>query len=599
MNFGILFLILIYAVEASFDDCYYSYKHECYKEKSVNNSSLVCSPDNISIVNMELTDNGLLRASLGLVNLNCLYKVALLVDTSIKNKQECKNLIFNDDNNYEDKIHTNDRKICVEKSSDIDDNCQMKNLIIEYQYIFTGCYSLRFTIDGKNYITSVNEFFNTNYTMTNIKEPQIRCSFDNRDNLKDSNYVTFNLEISMVSISPSMTLQLRSLSSDYETEIDACNQYSKKLQYDWEISLDKHNQDVNNCHFMMIQNNSVTNKIYAIDIECNFLLPVSFNNSYCFLLLLNDERCDINTIWNPPPINLPPCAWMSHCDRIIKPKSKIIYDGLLQDNIHTSTNSIILIPITVSIIILIIIICAVTYTINRCRLLNEQEYLNANLRELKIKNNIDCNIDTDDECRRICNTSLDNRTKSIVLLYARGTPSFMSFMTEFRDILNKHCDCHVYDWYAASEWNSVAKVGACDWAVNLIKKNHRAVWIDTPAARLLMNECFTSQIQLNNDAISDFRDMAFPAVLECAKRNFIDSKFQYNQHFIVRLEGVKGHSSEDPFSDLSPHTRYLIPYHLKQICSYLSSGKTNNCGNALMTAEVQLRERLIQIKNDI
>lgn len=92
----------------------------------------------------------------------------------------------------------------------------------------------------------------------------------------------------------------------------------------------------------------------------------------------------------------------------------------------------------------------------------------------------------------------------------------------------------MYDWYAASEWNSVAKVGACDWAVNLIKKNHRAVWIDTPAARLLINECFNSQIQLNNDAISDFRDMAFPAVLECAKRNFIDSKFQYKQHFIVR-----------------------------------------------------------------
>lgn len=62
---------------------------------------------------------------------------------------------------------------------------QIKNLTIEYQYIFTGCYSLRFTIDGKNYITSSNEFFNSNYTMTNIKEPQIRCFFDNRDNLKD------------------------------------------------------------------------------------------------------------------------------------------------------------------------------------------------------------------------------------------------------------------------------------------------------------------------------------------------------------------------------------------------------------------------------
>lgn len=84
------------------------------------------------------------------------------------------------------------------------------------------------------------------------------------------------------------------------------------------IFQDKHIQDLNNCHLMMVNHDGVvTNQMYTVDIECNFLLPVSFNNSYCFLLLLNDERCDINTIWNPPPINLPPCAWMSR-EHLIK-----------------------------------------------------------------------------------------------------------------------------------------------------------------------------------------------------------------------------------------------------------------------------------------
>lgn len=61
----------------------------------------------------------------------------------------------------------------------------MGYLTLEYQYIFTGCYALRYTIDGQNYLIQSNKFFHTNYTLNNVKEPRIRCSFDNRENSKD------------------------------------------------------------------------------------------------------------------------------------------------------------------------------------------------------------------------------------------------------------------------------------------------------------------------------------------------------------------------------------------------------------------------------
>lgn len=97
----------------------------------------------------------------------------------------------------------------------------------------------------------------------------------------------------------------------------------------------------------------------------------------------------------------------------------------------------------------------------------------------------------------------------------------------------------VYDWYAACEWDAVARIGACDWAAQLFKKNYRTVWIDTPAARSLastqttMNNS-TDNEQGNVDVISDFRDIAFPATLDYAKRSILNAKLQYSRHFIVR-----------------------------------------------------------------
>lgn len=96
----------------------------------------------------------------------------------------------------------------------------------------------------------------------------------------------------------------------------------------------------------------------------------------------------------------------------------------------------------------------------------------------------------------------------------------------------------VYDWYAACEWDAVARVSACEWAGELFKKNYRTVWIDTPTARSLITASITNDtnfLQSNLDSISDFRDIAFPAVLNCAKRSIVDAKLQYSKHFIVRF----------------------------------------------------------------
>lgn len=99
----------------------------------------------------------------------------------------------------------------------------------------------------------------------------------------------------------------------------------------------------------------------------------------------------------------------------------------------------------------------------------------------------------------------------------------------------------IYDWHAACEWDTVARVSACDWATQLFKKGYRTIWIDTPATRALINAPITNgMIGFNGgesslDSIGDFRDIAFPAVLSCAKRSITDPKLQYSKHFIVRF----------------------------------------------------------------
>ncbi|XP_034938641.1 uncharacterized protein [Chelonus insularis] len=606
---SLLFMIIQFC-KADVDECTYQYKYSCDKNENLrllnDTNPLNCSLDNI-LENAEytlilskdgLTPTGILRINSFLPTVNCQYKVALLVNESVKTDEECKQHNF--DNHNENEIHSLDQTICIsafDNSTIIEHesiDCKENNIYIYFKHIFTGCYALRYKIDH-NYVIRSRQYISTTYQRREVEEPTFRCNYDNRPINNQRNLVTFTFGISVLPGSTSMSLELTPLSSEDENKEDACVEYSKAPQYAWEISLSGSNtqlEPLKSCKVTMV---NIVNETSTEDVECSFSLPVSYDESYCFLITLHDSRCLRHTTWNPPPKNKStvPCTWIPKCTKV-NITSGIEYPGDVEGNspvVSADLSS--LLPIAAGIIIVTVVIgMSMVYLYrSRVRILREDFALNATLRNLKDGDHIELDaIDTDEE-----------HTRAIVLLYARGSKPFMSFMLHFREILECYCGCHVFDWYAACEWDAVARVGACEWADSLIKSNHRIVWIDTPTARSLVNMTNNQNIvnkssndeQFNTDLINDFRDLAFPSVLEFAKRSIINIKSQYDKHFIVRIEGFNhDNSSEDIFANLSPHARFLIPYHLKQLCSHLSSKRSEAKNDALTTEEKQLKERL-------
>ena len=51
------------------------------------------------------------------------------------------------------------------------------------------------------------------------------------------------------------------------------------------------------------------------------------------------------------------------------------------------------------------------------------------------------------------------KNTDIILLYPKGSESFMALMADFRGLLSHVCRCVVHDWYDGMEWNYVAEVG--------------------------------------------------------------------------------------------------------------------------------------------
>ncbi|XP_057334160.1 uncharacterized protein LOC130673222 isoform X2 [Microplitis mediator] len=617
-------LILISHVKGILNNCNYEYKYSCNqdeKDKTTPGSHIAhqeCSLNNIldnANYTLILSENGLLPTGIMKVNItlpsvNCIYKVALLVNDTIKNDSECRNHEFT--NIFNSELHSIDQTICsynsnigVDHDSSLQSDkstkqCQEDNISLYFEHVYSGCYALRYTIDDNNYAIHSNKYITTSYQRTEVMEPVSHCYYDDRalnNNDHNRNLVTFTFSISILSGSSSLILQLIPLSFEDENKEEACIKYGKKPLDPWEISLYGSSLSIKNCSSTMVHD---SNGSYTEDIECIFVLPVLYNESYCFLITLNDDRCIRQTVWNPPPIkdeSSPSCTWISHCTRVSKSRQAVEYSGELLANKTVTGNISLLLPIAAGIIILILIISGTVVCVCRLyvRKYQQNPYLNATLNGLKSKNNCEVDgVDTDDD---------NDNCKAIVIFYARGSKSFMKFIAVFREIVEYYGNCHVYDWYAPSEWDSVAKVGAHDWANNLFEKNYRVIWIDTPSARSLINIQNSSDNfsdnngQLNVDSISDFRDLALAAVVNCVKRNI---KLQYTKHFIVRIEGYNnGNSSQDPFADLSPHARYLIPYHLKQLLSHLTLKRSENSNDEIIREETRLREKLIEIKNDL
>lgn len=101
-------------------------------------------------------------------------------------------------------------------------------------------------------------------------------------------------------------------------------------------------------------------------------------------------------------------------------------------------------PIGIALILFVFVISGILISVHRWRNSTQQAYLNANMRELRVASGIEADVgDTDDELRKLEKIGDTDEGKGIVLLYARGSTSFMSIMTEFRSILQLYCRCHV------------------------------------------------------------------------------------------------------------------------------------------------------------
>ncbi|XP_011313884.1 uncharacterized protein [Fopius arisanus] len=620
MSWKYVFITLLYVctVESGFDDnnCFYKYicndegaKYEREIEEKISQCNVTNIPENELIL---LNDGKIstLKTVLNLPNVECNYDIALVVNSTVKSQEECDQHVFNEDSTSYREVYTNYRICVVDEPSQMDNpsneepTCKDDNIVLSHEHIFTGCYALRFSIDDEyKYVYRGRKFVVSSYELTRVQEPTHQCTYFTRENISNSSDgVIFSLDISLHSASPTLHLGLRTLSPTHQSEKNACTNYARNYDGDeWAINMNSsapRTSFTKNCSFMTVHENLTSNASYAESIDCRFSLNIPTDMIYCFKLKVIDERCHKDSLWNSPR-RFYPCTWMLECNRDPKAHETSEHIGDVDGPRKIIVEGNLFLPVGIALVLFVFVISGILLGIRRWRSTTRRVYLNANMPDLRVTNHNEADVaDTDDEMRKSTKTGEIDETKGIVLLYARGSTPFMTFMTEFRESLKLFCKCNVFDWYAACEWNDVAKVGACDWATNLIRNQHRAVWIDTPGARSLASNGF-SDSKCGAEAISDFRDMAFFAVLDYAKRTIMNTKLQYSKHFIVRLEGFDHENSTvDPFSDLSPHARYLVPYHLSQLCSHLSSRKSDSSGEALMATEAQLRERLKQIKNE-
>ncbi|EFN84234.1 hypothetical protein EAI_10022 [Harpegnathos saltator] len=365
----------------------------------------------------------------------------------------------------------------------------------------------------------------------------------------------------------------------------------------WSIILENSTGDENpNCKI----NRVWENKKYTKTVQCNYQVQTTLQPGYCLILFILDERCEKDTIWRPPMNKNIPCAWLKRCTKVVE-TSQHIENITMSSKLLPATSPYILFPIIV-IILVVLAIVGTLYFMHHFRIRNECVNLYVNPQQDDFTNPT-CLKSTDFNIVETNNSNKDiDRDKltynDIVLVYTKGSASFIAMMKDFREMLTKMCSCTVHDWHDGAEWNDVARVGAVLWFTDLLNSGCRVVWIDTPATRsVVISNSRESDTNLNKLSkyyeIGDFRDVAFPVVLELAKRNTKDLVFQYRKHFVVRFEGLASSENvNDPFLDLSPHTRYLMPQHFAQLCTDLSTIKPADSKCEMKAEEDLLQQRL-------
>ncbi|CAL1676004.1 unnamed protein product [Lasius platythorax] len=584
---ALLLFILVQADGYILDNvkCTYNFKQTCLEE--VNNYEVIgynppvinyCTAEDVPHdIKFVVNKSGSLNIMFAPPKRECGFGVALLVNPLIKNERECEEYKF-EVNDINSKVHTIERALCILRDTNqlvrYNNSLCEDNIGLWFEYIFTGCYALQFHIGRQRYVIRDQVFLDTTYQFTKVTEPQFICKYDTYSNLDQRHKITnFTLDTSLP-IDTGYLLEVMLISPQNKSQGRGCVWSGGPHIGTWKINLLvtslKEVLDNGNCSVKSLRTVSGDMKT----LQCNFQVPTTQTADYCFIFRVIDDRCHENTIWNPLHINTTPCTWIKRCTNTSLHNDSI---EMIKSDKLPSANLYLLLRIFATILIvlaIVVILCFWHLCIRKKEVtlyVNPQhdDFLNSACFEstdLSIVDNNDSEKEIDHD-----NLSCDD----IVLLYTKNSMSFMALMKDFRETLAKMCSCSVYDWYEEAEWNDVAKVGPVSWFTKLLNGRCRAVWIDTPTTRSIVISR-ENDLDLNKldkyYPIGDFRDMAFPVVLELAKRNINDAMHQYRRHFVVRFEGLESTANvKDPFMDLSPHARYRMPQHLAQLCLDLYS----------------------------
>ncbi|KAL6440365.1 hypothetical protein ACFW04_003126 [Cataglyphis niger] len=618
---ALLLFILVQADEFTLDNlpCTYKFKQKChgdvdnyniieYHPSVINYCTAEDVPDDINFYvkrdenRSHLTDS--LKIEFTPPKKECGLGVALLVNPLIENERECGEYKFNEVNDINSNVHTIERAMCILRNTNqpvkYNDNSTVSlcegNIKLWFQYIFTGCYALRFHIGRQKYVIRGHKFINTTYQSTEVTEPQFICKYNSYYNFDQRHEITnFTLDTSLP-IDTGLLLEV-ALISPRNNSGKGCIWNKESLIFTWPINLTNFKETLeNHCNVKLMQTGSGE---YMKTVQCNFQEQTT-QMHYCFVFRIHDDRCYKNTIWKPAHANTMPCTWVKRCVNTSlynESRETIKSNKLLGANLH------LLLPIIVIVLIVLVIIgtlCFWHLCIRKKKVtlyVNPQhdDFLNSGCFEstdLSIVDNNDSEKEIDHN-----NLSCDD----IVLLYTKNSISFMALMKDFRKTLAKMCSCFVYDWYDEAEWNNVAKVGPVSWFTKLLNSKCRVVWIDTPTTRSIVisreNDSGLNKLGKYYEISGDFRDVEFPVVLELAKRYTNDAVHQYRRHFVVRFEGLESTTNlNDPFLDLSPHVRYRMPQHLAQLCLDLSMVKPLISKYQLKAKENLLQQHLRFVK---
>ena len=493
---------------------------------------------------------------------NCVYGVVLLANESV-NEEQCMNYTFEKFNDAE--IHT---RISIGIGS-----------IAQYQgsfnitlpYIFTACYSINFCF-GNRKIIAHNAFLKTNYSRTEISDPKLECSYSIISDNTMNKLLNFEVNFS-TPIVEDVLVEL-GLFDSYE-DWESCTEKVPHITQMFHIL--EHNPKNKHPNFTTTL---TVNGIYEVSGKFQSR-EITQNTNYCFNILYGDIRSKEGTLWKPP-VEKP--RWHQQC-RNITNYGQFEFQFGIDSDIYSS----LLLHIVTIILVAICGIVYIIYIIHTCKKYGSRYYTN-------IFYKWDVHDVTDNK------NEMQYENTGIVLLYSKDCESFMSLMTDFREVLRKVCGCVVHDWYDGIECNYVAEIGGSEWFAEMLHKQYCIIWIDTPRMRSLITSRFkkNNSEQYNFIEICDFRDVVFPTIFNLAKRNVEESVIQEARHFIVRLKGFDNFEAEtDPFVGLFSRTRYFIPDDLNSLCSDLPILKSDKVILSINQEQEHLEQYLRKIKSDL